>query len=431
MSASYIALILFGCFALLLLLRVPVSFSLGISATICLIILDVPLAVVGQKMFNALDSFSIMAIPFFILSGNLMIEGGLSKRLVDFASSIFGRIRGGLALASVVACAMFGALSGSGPATCLSIGGMIYPELIKQGYEEDTMAGLIAAAGSLGPIIPPSIIMVFYGTVTNTSITQMFSGGIGAGLTLMFALIAITAYLAVKKQWPKAEKKAKSERPSLWVSFKGAIWALLMPIVVLGGIYGGYFTPTEAAAVSVIYSVIVGGFVYKELKLKPALRILRDSAVSATIVLFIISTSSTFAWVFTYANIAASINSFVLSLSIGKTLYLLIVCIIMLIFGTFMDATATVVLLMPAMHPIAMSLGIDPVFFGVLVCFALTLGGLTPPVAVNIFSMASVSKLPMNRVVKGEMPFLIVSIIVLFMLMLVPQIIMFFPNLLS
>jgi C4-dicarboxylate transporter DctM subunit len=424
-------LILFGCFALLLFLRVPVSFSLGISATVCLIIMDVPLAVIGQKMFNALDSFSIMAIPFFILSGNLMTEGGISKRLVDLASAIFGRIRGGLALASVLACGMFGALSGSGPATCLSVGAMIYPELIKQGYEEDTMAGLIAVAGSLGPIIPPSIIMVFYGTVTNTSITQMFSGGIGAGLTLMIALIVITAYMASKKQWPKEAKKEKSELSSLWISFKGAIWALLMPVIVLGGIYSGLFTPTESAAVSVIYSVVVGGFVYKELKPKPALRVLRDSAVSATIVLFIISTSSIFAWVFTYANIASSINNFVLSLSIGKTLYLFIVCIIMLIFGTFMDATATVVLLMPAMQPIAISLGIDPVFFGVLVCVALTIGGITPPVAVNIFSMASVSNLPMNRVVKGEIPFLIVSVTVLFVLMLFPQIIMFFPKLLS
>lgn len=428
---EYIGLILFGCFALLLLLRVPVSFSLGISAIVCLILLKVPLAVVGQKMFNALDSFSIMAIPFFILSGNLMIEGGLSKRLINFAAAIFGLIRGGLAFASVVACAMFGALSGSGPATCLSIGGMIYPELVNQGYEEDTMAGLIAAAGSLGPIIPPSIIMVFYGTVTGTSITQMFSGGIGAGLTLMLALLLVTGYLAKKKKWPKMEKKERKESLSLWKTFKDAFWALLMPVIVLGGIYGGFFTPTEAAAISVVYAVIVGGFIYKELKFKAVLRILRNSAVSATIVLFIIATSSAFAWVFTYANIAATINNLVISLSIGKTLYLLIVCIIMLIFGTFMDATATVVLLIPAMHPIAASLGINPVFFGVLVCFALTLGGLTPPVAVNIFSMASVSKLPMNRVVKGEVPFLIASMAVLFLLMLIPDIIMLFPRLLS
>lgn len=197
---SYIGLILFGSFAILLLLRVPVSFSLGLSSMLCLVILKVPLVVVGQKIFTALDTFSIMAIPFFILSGNLMIAGGLSKRLVNFAMSLLARVRGGLALASVLSCAMFGALSGSGPATVISIGGMMYPELIKQGYDEEKMCGLIATAGTLGPIIPPSIVMVFYGTVTGVSITQMFAGGIGAGLLLALALFGVTIFLANKEK---------------------------------------------------------------------------------------------------------------------------------------------------------------------------------------------------------------------------------------
>lgn len=425
---QYIGVILFASFALLLILRVPVSFSLGLSSLFCLLLLDVPLAVVGQKMFNALDSFSIMAIPFFILSGNLMIAGGLSRRIVNFAMSLLARVRGGLALASVLACAMFGALSGSGPATVLSIGGMLYPELVKQGYDRQTMAGLIATAGTLGPIIPPSIVMVFYGTVTGESITDMFSGGIGAGLLLGIGLAAITIFKAHKEKWPKMGKEEK--KPSVWRTFCESFFSLLMPVIVLGGIYGGFFTPTEAAAVSIFYAFIIGKFVYKELELKKVLTIIKDSAVSSTMVLFIIATSSAFAWLFTYANIAADVNNFVVNMHLGSIPYLIIVVAICLIFGTFMDATATIVLLMPMMAPIAENLGFDPIHFGVVVCFALTLGALTPPVAVNIFSMASISHLPMSKVVKGEIPFALTALVVLLMLMFIPQIITFFPSIL-
>ena len=426
---EYIGLILFGTFALFLLLRVPVSFSLGLSSMICIIILKIPLSVIGQRIFTALDSFPIMAIPFFILSGNLMIEGGLSKRIVNFAMSLLARIRGGLAMAAILACAIFGALSGSGPATVISIGGMIYPEMVRRGYDKDTVAGLIATSGTLGPIIPPSIIMVFFGTVTSVSITRMFAGGIGAGLLLALMLFTVTYIKAVREKWPKLEKG--EEKPPVWKSFKESFWALLMPIIVLGGIYGGFFTPTEAAAVSIFYALIVGVFIYKELKLSNILRIVKESAVSATIVLFIIAASSAFAWLFTYANIAAQVNALVSSMHVGKTVYLIVVCVIMLIFGTFMDGTATIVLLMPMMYPLSQSLGLDPIHFGVTVCFALTLGALTPPVAVNLFSMASVSKLPMSRIARGEMPFALTALASLIILIFIPQIVTFFPSLLK
>ena len=426
---QYIGLILFGTFALFLLLRVPVSFSLGLSSMICIIILKIPLSVIGQRIFTALDSFPIMAIPFFILSGNLMIEGGLSKRIVNFAMSLLARIRGGLAMAAILACAIFGALSGSGPATVISIGGMIYPEMVRRGYNKDTVAGLIATSGTLGPIIPPSIIMVFFGTVTSVSITKMFAGGIGAGLLLAVMLFTITYVKAVREKWPKLEKG--EEKPPVWKSFKESFWALLMPIIVLGGIYGGFFTPTEAAAVSIFYALIVGVFIYKELKLSNILRIVKESAVSATIVLFIIAASSAFAWLFTYANIAAQVNALVSSMNVGKTVYLIVVCIVMLIFGTFMDGTATIVLLMPMMYPLSQALGLDPIHFGVTVCFALTMGALTPPVAVNLFSMASVSKLPMSRIAKGELPFALTALATLIILIFVPQITTFFPSLLK
>lgn len=426
---EYIGLILFGVFTALLLFRVPVSFCLGASAMLCIFLLKIPLVIVGQRMFNSLDSFPIMAIPFFILSGNLMVEGGLSRRLVRFAMSLLARIRGGLAMASVLACGMFAALSGSGPATVLSIGSCIYPELAKQGYPKPKMAGLIATAGSLGPIIPPSIIMVFFGTVTGASITKMFAGGLGAGLLLLFGLIGITAFMAVRGKWPKMSKD--EERPKVWLSFKESFWALLMPVIVLGGIYGGIFTPTEAAAISVGYAFVVGGFVYRELNLKNVLKIIRHSATSSTIVLFIIAASSTFAWLITYANITAQVKDLVLGMNFAPLPYLFFVCFIMLIFGLFMEATGTIVLFMPMMFPISQILGIDPTHFGVTVCFALTVGGLTPPVAVNVFAIASVSGLSLNDIMKGEIPFLITMILILLVIILVPGAVMFFPNLLS
>ena len=427
--AQHIGLLLFGTFAILLLLKVPVSFSLGISSLICLFVLDIPLVVVGQRMFNALNSFPIMAIPFFILSGNLMIEGGLSKKIVNFAMSLLSRIRGGLAMAAVLACTIFGALSGSGPATVLSIGGMIYPEMVSRGYDEEEMAGLITVSGTLGPIIPPSIVIVFFGTVTSVSITRLFAGSLGAGILLAALLFALTYFKAVRNKWPKREKN--DPKPGVWKSFKESFWALLMPVIVLGGIYGGFFTPTEAAAVSIFYALFVGLVIYKELNPKNIFRILKDSAESATIVLFIIGASSVFAWLFTYANIAAQVNAFVTSMNVGPLLYLFLVCIVMLIFGCFMDATATIVLMMPMMFPLSQTLGIDPIHFGVAVTFALTLGALTPPVAVNIFAMASVSKLPMGRIVKGEIPYALMAVISLILVILIPKITLFLPGLLT
>ena len=356
-----------------------------------------------------------------------MIEGGLSKKIVNFAMSLLSGVRGGLAMTAILACAIFGALSGSGPATVISIGGMLYPEMVRRGYDEDTMAGLLATSGALGPIIPPSIVMVFFATVTNISITKMFAGGIGAGLLLALCLFVVTGIKARREKWPKMEKG--EEKPKVWDTFKDSFWALLMPVIVLGGIYGGFFTPTEAAAVSVFYALFVGFFVYKELRMENVMRIVKESAVSATIVLFIIAASSAFAWLFTYANIAAAVNNFVVSMNVGATPYLLLVLVVMLIFGTFMDATATIVLLMPMMFPVSQTLGLDPILFGVTVCFALTLGGLTPPVAVNIFSMASVSKLPMSRVVNGEIPFALTALEALLILVFVSRIINVFSGL--
>ena len=269
------AIVLFGTLALLLIIGVPISISLGAATMLSMLTYDVPLAVVGQRMFTALDSVSIMAIPFFVLAGNLMTQGGISRRLVDFANRIIGNVRGGMCYAMVLACAFFAALSGSAPATVLAIGSMLYPEMVKLGYPKARCAGLLTVSGGLGPIIPPSIIMVVYCTITNSSVGDMFKAGLVAGAMIGVVLISICIYLSHKEQWPKNAEKATFK--DLWNSFIGAIPAIFLPVIILGGIYSGMLTPTESAATAVVYSFIVGVFVYKEIHLKDLKTIILES----------------------------------------------------------------------------------------------------------------------------------------------------------
>ena len=385
--------------------------------------------IIPNTMLDGTNNYPLMAIPFFVFAGEIMAAGGLSKRVVALAEVMVGRIRGGLGYAAIVASIIFAGLMGSSVGEAAALGGLLLPMMQQVGYDKGRAGAVIASGAILGPIIPPSIVIVFFGTVTSVSITRLFAGSLGAGILLAALLFALTYFKAVRNKWPKREKN--DPKPGVWKSFKESFWALLMPVIVLGGIYGGIFTPTEAAAVSIFYAWFVGLVIYKELNPKNIFRILKDSAESATIVLFIIGASSVFAWLFTYANIAAQVNAFVTSMNVGPLLYLFLVCIVMLIFGCFMDATATIVLLMPMMFPLSQTLGIDPIHFGIAVTFALTLGALTPPVAVNIFAMASVSKLPMGRIVKGEIPYALMAVISLILVILIPKITLFFPGLLT
>lgn len=416
-------LILFGCFALFLVAGVPVAMALG-AATMSAILFSadfaITTAVIPQRIFGGLESTSLMAIAFFVLAGNLMTKGGISRRLVDLANSMVGSVRGGMSLALILSSAFFAALSGSAPATVIAIGSMLYSDMVRIGYPKDRTAGLLVVAGGLGPIIPPSIIMVVYCTMTGASVGDMFKSGMAIGVIIMAALMVMVLYLAQKEKWPKIEKKVTLRE--FGVNFFKAIPALLLPIIILGGIYSGIFTPTESASVAVVWALIAGMFIYKELTWKDIIPIILDSAKSSAMVLFIVATSTAFSWLFTFSGISDSLVKTIIGMNFNPTMFCLIIALILLAFGTFLEGIATAVLLVPVLWPIASSLGIDVIHFGMIVCIANVVGTMTPPVAVNIFSAASVTKLKMGEIVKGEIPFFIGYLAVFFAVVLIPAI---------
>lgn len=419
------ALILFGSLIVLLVIGVPIAVSVGAAALLTVLTCyGIPGAVVAQRVFTSLDSVSIMAIPFFVIAGNFMTSGGISRRLVRFANEIVGGIRGGLAYATILACAFFAALSGSGPATVLAVGSMIYPDMVKLGYPKERSAGLLAVAGGLGPVIPPSIIMVVYCTITNTSVGDLFKCGLVVGIVIVVCLMVVCAVLAKKENWPKREGR-KFNFKTLLDSFLHAIPAIFLPVIILGGIYSGLLTPTESAAVAAIYALIVGLFVYKELKLRDIIPIILSSAKSSAMILYIIATASAFAWLFTYSGISAGMVSTISGMHLSAIIFSVVVYIILLFFGTFMEGCAMTVLLTPVMWPIATALGITGLQFGIIVSVAGVIGAMTPPVAVNVYSACSVSGLKIGQVARGEMPFFITFVLVVFVFVLFPQLLAF------
>ena len=309
---------MFGGFALLLILGVPIALSLG-AATLAAIAIDPAVSVsintVGQRIFGGLDSTSIMAIAFFVLAGNLMTKGGISSRICDFCRSIIGGVRGGMGLVLVLSCAFFAALSGSAPATVVAIGVMLYPDMVKMGYRKDRTAGLLVVSGGLGPIIPPSIIMVVYATITGASVGDMFKSGMAIGIMIVVALAIVVLFYAKKEQWPKDDVHFDL-RTFLKSTFK-AIPALMLPLIILGGIYSGLLTPTESSAIAVVWSLIAGMFIYKELKPRDLVQIFIDSAKGSAMTLFIIATSTAFAWLFAYSGISKQMVDFVVSMNLS------------------------------------------------------------------------------------------------------------------
>lgn len=415
-------LLLFGGFALCLLLGVPVAMGLG-AATMGSILFStdfsITTAVIPQRIFGGLESNSLMAIAFFVLAGNLMTKGGISRRLVDLANSMVGGLRGGMSLALILSCAFFAALSGSAPATVIAIGSMLYADMVRIGYPKGRTAGLLVVSGGLGPIIPPSIIMVVYCTMTGASVGDMFKSGMSIGVMIVLALMVVVLFYAQKEKWPKAEKKISLKE--FGANFLKAIPALMLPIIILGGIYSGLLTPTESASVAVVWALIAGMFIYKELTVKDLVPIILDSAKNSAMVLFIVATSTAFSWLFTFSGISDSLVNTIIGMNLNPTMFCLIVALILLVFGTFLEGIATAVLLVPVLWPIASSLGVNVIHFGMIVCISNVVGTMTPPVAVNIFSAASVSKLKMGEIVKGEIPFFIGYLAVFFAVVLIPQ----------
>ena len=407
--------ILFLTFIIFLIIGVPVSVSLGVASLSAVFLgnLGASSAVIAQRIFGGLQSTSIMAIAFFVLAGNLMTKGGISRRIVNFANCLVGNVRGGMALALVIACAFFAALSGSAPATVIAIGTMLYSDMVDLGYPGDRTAGLLVVSGGLGPIIPPSIIMVIYCTLTGASVSNMFKQGMVIGVTIMAVLMIEVLYFAKKENWPK--QSIKHSGKDILKIFLDAIPALMTPIIILGGIYSGMLTATESAAVAVVWSCIAGIFIYKEITFRDLIPILKDSAKGSAMILFIIAASTAFSWVFTFSGASQALVNAVIALNLNKTLFCLVIALILLLFGTFMEGTAIAVLLVPVLWPIAQSMGIDVIHFGMIVCVSNVVGTMTPPVAVNIFSAATVSKLKMGDIAKAEIPFLIGYVAVFFL----------------
>lgn len=405
----FAGILLFAVFAVCIVIGVPIAMALGVGALSAVQFgnLGVSAAVIAQRIFGGLQSTSIMAIAFFILAGNLMASGGISRRIVNFANALIGNVRGSMAIALVVACAFFAALSGSAPATVIAIGSMLYADMVKDGYPEARTAGLLVVSGGLGPVIPPSIIMVLYCTLTGASVTNMFTEGMMIGIVIMIVLIIEVIYFAHKEKWPKLS--VKHSGGEIFKMFIDALPALMTPIIILGGIYSGLLTATESAAVACVWALIAGVVIYKELKVQDLIPIFIKSAKSSAMILFIIAASTAFSWVFTYSGASQAMVNAVVAMNLNKTLFCLVVAIILLIFGTFMEGTAIAVLLVPVLWPIAQAMGINIIHFGMIVCISNVIGTMTPPVAVNIFSAVqvtrSVRELKIGDIAKAELPF--------------------------
>lgn len=423
------ALILFGSFFILLFLNVPISVSLGVSSILTILAAHLPLSMVATNLYTASNKYVLLAIPFFILGGNIMDVSGISTRLIDFFRSLVGHTRHGLAMVCVIVACFFAAISGSGPATVAALGAILIPAMSNTGYDKATSAALMSTAGAIGIVIPPSITFVVYGSVTGTSIGSLFMSGIIPGI-----LIGIFIYYAMKissrgrelVQMPKATGKER------WAAFKDAVWGLLMPVIILGGIYGGIFTPTEAAAVSAIYGFVVGLFVYKTLKLKDIMVILRQSVSQTAVVMFIIGCAAVFGNTLTFTGIAAKASAELIAISGGnKYIFLLMVNIILIIAGCFIDANSALYILCPILFPISQKLGIHPVHLGAVMVVNLALGLITPPVGVNLFTGCGVAGIPLKQMVSKIWPFVLAVLIVLIIITYVPGISMLLPNLMA
>lgn len=404
-----------------------ISWALGL-ACVTAIMIDpkLSLVVVAQRLFTNSNSFSMLAIPAFLLAGNIMSKGGLSKRLVAFADSLVGWISGGISLVSIVACTFFAAISGSSVATTAAIGGLLYPEMVKRGYPKDYSAAVQAIGGTLGIVIPPSIVLVIYGNITGTDVGALLMAGILPGLITSVCL-CIYAYVKAKKQhFPKSDRFSFKR---FLLSFKDAIWALVMPVIILGGIYAGIFTPTESAVVAVVYGVIVCLFVYREINLKEIWKIVVDTSADTSNILFLVVTAQMFGWLISYYQIPQAVATAMVSTVSNKYMFWIIVILLLIVCGMFLEVGATNLILGPILAPIAAAYGIDPVHFGLVFVFLLAMGQATPPFGTCMFVACGFSKQSVGAVSKQLLPFVAVEIACAVLFAFVPQISLCLPAL--
>jgi C4-dicarboxylate transporter, DctM subunit len=414
------AIVLFVSFALFLLLSVPIGIAIGLSTLVTIMYSgSMPLEFLAQGLITSIDSFPLMAVPFFILAGEIMGKGGVSDRLFKVANTIVGNKTGGFAIATIITCMFFAAISGSGPATVAAIGGIMIPAMVRQGYDKKFATAVVCAAGSIGVIIPPSIPMVIYGVVGSVSIGKLFIAGIVPGILVGIGLI-IWAYIHSKKQGYQGLAKKSSFKEFLIASWD-AKWALLVPVIILGGIYGGIFTPTEAAVVAVVYGFIAGVILYRELKLKDLPQMFVDTAVTTATIMLIVGTATAFGRVLTVEQIPTQVTEAMLSISTNPIVIILLINILLLIVGCFMDTLAAIIILTPLLLPIAVNLGYDPIHFGIIMVVNLAIGFITPPLGVNLFVGSGISGISIEKLSKAVLPFFVAMIITLVFITFIPQ----------
>ena len=423
MTTAFLFLVLFACMAL----GVPVAIALGLSSVLTILFFaHDSVASLALKFLDASQTETLLAIPFFVLAGNLMTTGGVARRMINFASACVGHFHGGLAIASVMACMLFAAVSGSSPATVVAIGSIVIAGMVRLGYTQAYATGVIVNAGTLGILIPPSIVMVVYAAATEASLGRLFMAGIVPGILLGLILMAAIYVSARLRRLPRQERAGWAER---FRHFGRALWGLLLIVIVLGGIYGGAFTPTEAAAVSAVYAFLVAVLVYRDLKLPDVPRVLLDSARVTVMLMFIISSAFLFAHVLTTEQIPQSIARAVLAGGLEPWQFLIVVNVLLLIAGNFMEPSSIILILVPILFPIAQQLGIDPIHLGIILVVNMEIGMVTPPVGLNLFVASGITGMPLLQVVRASAPWLLLLLAFLVLVTYVPEISLALPNL--
>ncbi|MFZ7125249.1 MAG: TRAP transporter large permease [Desulfobacterales bacterium] len=417
--------VLFVCFVV----GMPIAFSLGVASVAALQFgSSLPLTLAAQRLFTGADSFPLMAIPFFMLAGELMESGGISRRLFDFAHALVGFVYGGLAMVAVVAAMFFAGISGAAAADTAAVGAVSIPAMIRNGYQRGFAAAVQAAGGSIGVIIPPSIPMIIFGVVGGVSIGKMFMGGFIPGALIGGGLMVSSYFLAKRAGYRKGRFLGFRE---IGHTFLGAIWALLMPIIILGGILGGIFTPTEAAVVAALYGLIVGFFVYRELRVKELPRIFAKAAISTSTVMLLIATANIFGWILTAERVPQNVAAYLVTLTTSQHVLYALILVCLLVVGTFMETSASLIILTPVFLPVVEQFGIDPVHFGVIMVTALAIGMLTPPLGICLFISCNIARIELSEIIRYVLPFLGIMIGLLVLMTYVPDIVMFIPNLLG
>jgi TRAP-type transport system large permease protein len=409
----------------------PVAFVLGVTSLLVILIkgdLNL-LQLIPSRVYSGIDMFPLMAMPLFILAGDIMNKTGITRQLVTLALRLVGHMRGGLAYASIVAEVFFSGITGSAVADAAALGTLLIPAMEREGYPKGFSAALVAASSCLGPIIPPSTIMVIYGSIMGISIAGLFAAGLIPGVLMAVALMFCSYRIALKGNYPKGEKRASIQE--IASSFKQAILALFLPVIILGGILGGVFTPTEAAGVSVIFALVIGFAIYRNINLKDLWNSLCDMTLVTAVVFIILSTAAIFSWLLASEQVPQILTNFVLSLTTNKYIVLLIINVILLIVGCFMDQTAALIILAPVLAPLAYQVGVHPLHFGMIMILNLVIGLITPPVGACLFTVCSVGQLPLEAIVKPILPLTIVLIAILFLITYIPELSLMIPKLLG